>query len=181
MAAIQDIDHTQDFREPWTVELDRVVGCLRDPESGRSWLSEAGSITARLRQHWPQVQVDVLWEGVRVPRWDESPCEALPPDALAWVREVRLHAHGIPLVSAKTVIPDWASAHAWRAVASLGSRPLAELLFSETGSDRSAMAFALLTRDGLQRPARRCIHTRQGASLWLTEVFDLLTQPTGSV
>lgn len=158
----------------WSAEVDAVAAGAPDARLARSWLLESGSITARLRQAWPSVQVRVVWAGVDVPHASDAWPLEVHSDTDCWVRDVQLHAHGRVLVSARTVVPDWAPGHPWQSVATLGDRPLADVLFGQAGLVRSAHAFALLQRATGPVPARRCRYTCQGATLWLTEAFDWL-------
>ena len=132
-----------------------------------SWLTERGSLTARLRLHWPDLAVELQGEA-HEPPW---PCEldrlGLPAESLAWVRRVTLHQAGQALVQARTVIPAWSQANPWHEIERLGRRPLGELLFQQTDLERSDFEFAR-TPSGW---ARRCVFRRQGAPLLLTEYF----------
>ena len=158
----------------WSADVDAVAAGVPDAPLVRSWLLESGSITARLRQEWPTVQVRVVRAEAGLPRASDDWPLDMHGDTDCWVREVQLHAQGRVLVSARTVVPDWAPSHPWQSVATLGDRPLADLLFGQAGLVRSAPAFALLPRDAGPVPARCCRYTRQGAALWLTEAFDWL-------
>lgn len=168
---------------PWCPQVHRLAP-LANAQDALSWLLEVGSITARLRLHWPTLQVDVLDEGVRTPALHERERLNLGGNAVCWVREVQLHAQGQALVHARTVIPGWNSGNPWVKVAALGRRPLGELLFSLPRLDRSPLEFAWTapptTAGGagpLARPSRRRVFLHLGAPLLLTEAFDLLATP----
>ena len=85
------------------------------------------------------------------------------------MREVTLHEEGLPLLQARTVIPDWSPANPWSELQRLGSRPLGEILFSDPLLERSEFEF---TRGpGWRTPAvpvapdrlaRRCVCQRLG-------------------
>lgn len=173
---------------PWCSDTRDIVRHAVAPDT-LSWLREAGSITARLRARWPALAVEVLDEGLRSPAADEGECLGLAADAACWVREVRLQVPGQVLVRARTVIPDWGGHNPWQAVATLGRRPLGELLFSLPGLQRSPLEFAWVglrpqagTERALATPARRRVHRRGGAPLLLTEAFDFLAAPvTGAI
>lgn len=170
----------------WSTRLESVASFANDSATS-SWLQEAGSITARLRRRWPELQVEVLDEGLRAPQPDE--CERLNvgQDAICWVREVQLHESGHLLVHARTVIVDWSDHNPWHKVSALGQRPLGELLFSLPDLQRSPLEFALarpLPSEHNRRirttPARRRVFLREGVPLLLTEAFDLLTVPVAA-
>jgi len=143
-----------------------------------SWLTETGSLTARLRRKYPGLTVDVVSERLESPHPDEALRLTLTADCLAWVREVTLHDCGLPLLQARTVIPDWSHANPWYEVQRLGSRPLGEILFNDSGLERSEFEFTLgpgwrlpETAPEPDRLARRCVYQRLGAPLLLTERF----------
>lgn len=140
---------------------------LNPSAPARSWLTERGSLTARLRRHWPDLAVELQGEAQQRP-W---PCEldrlGLATDSLAWVRSVTLHQAGQALVQARSVIPAWSQTNPWQEIERLGCRPLGELLFQQTDLERSDFEFAR-TPSGW---ARRCVFRRQGAPLLLTEYF----------
>lgn len=92
----------------------------------RRWLSAPGSLTARLRLHGV-VSVEVLAQGRMVLFSQERQvlgCQA------AHVREVLLRIDGRAAVWARSVTPLSAVKGPWAAIEGLGTRPLAELLFS---------------------------------------------------
>lgn len=91
-----------------------------------AWLQAPGSLTARLRAHG-RVTVQVLQQGHRA-LWPQEQ-QALGTRA-GHVREVMLMVEGRPAVWARSVTPLPAARGAWRAMKGLGTRPLAELLFS---------------------------------------------------
>ena len=68
------------------------------------WLTDSGSLTARLKQHCQYVSVDVLIEGLHPLSADEQTRLNLT-DSLGFVREVLLKLDGIPWVFARTVMP----------------------------------------------------------------------------
>lgn len=154
----------------------------------RSWLREQGSLTARLRRHWPDLAVQVLAEGLGTPLPHEARRLGLADGVPAWLRCVLLVGGGLPRVYARTVIPDGPALATWAEVQALGQQPLGELLFGLPGLDRSGFDWA----QGLAWPhanhwpgaapgrwARRCVFTREHAPLLLTELF-LHLPPDGS-
>ena len=82
------------------------------------------------------------------------------------------------LLQARTVIPDWSPDNPWSELQRLGSRPLGEILFRNSGLERSEFEFTLgpgwrapETPPGSDQLARRCVYRRLGAALLLTERF----------
>lgn len=168
---------------PWCTDV-HVIAKLASAEETVSWLLEVGSITARLRLHWPALVVDVLDEGIGTPAPDERERLAVGTEDACWVREVQLHSHGKALVHARTVVPGWNDYNPWNRVSTLGQRPLGELLFSLPELQRLPLEFALTCQQSakdqvsaLTMPSRRRVFLHDGAPLLLTEAFDLLAAP----
>lgn len=162
--------------ESWVAQGD--LGKLSDSPEARCWLSERGSLTLRLRQHYPELAVRVLGEGASRLLPDEAQRLCLAPGSPAWVREVTLHASGLELVAARSAIPHWSPDNPWHEVQRLGTRALGELLFNDPVLERSDFEFMLgvgWRRHGSShselRLARRCLYHRHGAPLLLTERF----------
>lgn len=163
----------------WLPEAELPRLCTDAPS--RDWLLERGSLTARLRDHWGDVAVQLLDEGLAVPLPHEAQRLGLPPDTTAWVRCVLLVCQGRPRVYARTVIPDWGPHNPWAEVQRLGQQPLGELLFRLPDLQRSEFEWgpaldwphagqwrAPMAPDPL---ARRCVFAHAQAPLLLTEVF----------
>ncbi|REG61592.1 chorismate lyase [Paraburkholderia sp. BL6669N2] len=149
----------------------------------KDWLTRGGSLTAHLRA-LGAVAVRVTHEGVALPWADERAALGLVSRAPVWVREVALSVDGIPFVAAHSVAPLAASAGVWQAMRRLRTRPLAELLYSDSSVARSSLVSRRLTaRHPLYRlaareieglpphalVARRSVFERHGAPLMVTE------------
>ncbi len=149
----------------------------------KDWLTRGGSLTAHLRA-LGAVTVRVTREGVALPWADESAALGLASRAPVWVREVVLSVDGVPFVAAHSVAPLAASVGVWQAMRRLRTRPLAELLYSDSSVARSALVSRRLTaRHPLYRlaareiralpphalVARRSVFERHGAPLMVTE------------
>lgn len=147
------------------------------------WLCDHASLTARLRARGP-VRVIVLREGVDQPLVDERLTLGRSVGSALWCREVVLAVAGTPFVYARSVTPILASRHAWRAIRSLGTRPLAELLYTSVEVSRSGLASQCITpahplfravraQVGGRLPhrllARRSVFRRHDAPLLVTE------------
>ncbi|CAM2192167.1 putative chorismate pyruvate-lyase [Paraburkholderia kururiensis] len=150
----------------------------------KDWLARGGSLTAHLRT-LGTVAVHVTREAVALPWSDEHVPLGLAPRAPVWVREVVLAVDGVPFVAAHSVAPLAASIGVWQAIRRLRTRPLAELLYSDSSVARSALVsrrvnarhplyrLAAAQGDEERRPhalvARRSVFTRCGAPLMVTE------------
>jgi chorismate--pyruvate lyase len=101
----------------------------------RRWLTAPGSLTARLRA-LGQVEVVVQYQGSR--RLSPAERRAIGQTA-GHVREVILTLDGQAVVWARSVTSHRALRGPWRALKGLGSRPLAELLFSHARVQRGPL------------------------------------------
>jgi len=150
----------------------------------RRWLTDRGSLTARLERHAGRITVRVLFQGLRRPNPDE---DFLFPSrsARVMVREVLLLRGATPLVFAHTVFDPAALRGAWRGVAVLGNRPLGAALFADPRIARFPLrqkklgaAHSLYRRAAahLKRPpaalwARRSIFAAGKSPILVSEVF----------
>jgi len=96
----------------------------------RRWLTDPGSLTARLQQHAGTIRVKVLFQGLRRVNRDETFLFASPATRVM-VREVLLLRGTTPLVFAHTVFAAGGLRGAWRGIAGLGNRPLGTALFAD--------------------------------------------------
>lgn len=151
----------------------------------KDWLSRGGSLTAHLRT-LGAVAVRVTREAVDLPFDDEYAALAIAPRTPVWVREVVLSVDGKPFVAAHSIVPLAASTGVWQAMRRLRTRPLAELLYSDSSVSRSSLVSRRLTaRHPLHRLAlremdevrihallaRRSVFERYGEPLMVTEVM----------
>jgi len=150
----------------------------------RRWLTDRGSLTARLERHAGPVKVRVLFQGLRRPNRDEAFLFAAP-SARVLVREVLLLRGATPLVYAHTVVAPGALRGAWRGVAGLGTRPLGAALFADPRiarfplrQKRLPLAHPLYRRAAAQLKtmppslwARRSIFAAGKSPILVSEVF----------
>ncbi|HEY3595983.1 MAG TPA: chorismate lyase [Paraburkholderia sp.] len=149
----------------------------------KDWLTRGGSLTAHLRT-LGAVKVHVTREAVALPWPDEHAALGMMPRASVWVREVVLSVDGTPFVAAHSIAPVEASMGVWQAMRRLRTRPLAELLYSDSSVARSSLVSRRMTaRHPLYRLAaraigdacphallaRRSVFERHGAPLMVTE------------
>jgi chorismate--pyruvate lyase len=149
----------------------------------KDWLTRGGSLTANLRM-LGAVTVRVTREAVALASRDECAALASTARGPVWVREVVLAVDGVPFVAAHSVAPLAASHGVWQAMRRLRTRPLAELLYSDSSVARSALVSARLTARHplaalacreIEGPpphalfARRSVFERHGAPMMVTE------------
>src|SRR3954465_8701731 len=121
----------------------------------KDWLTRGGSLTAHLRA-LGAVAVRVTREGVALAWADEHAALGLRMRSPVWLREVVLSVDAVPFVAAHSVAPLAASVGVWQATRRLRTRPLAELLYSDSGVARSALVSRRVTaRHPLYRLAAR--------------------------
>lgn len=149
------------------------------------WLQATGSLSARLAASGRVFSVQVLRQGQMPLTQEEAQVLGISGPRLGYVREVLLKVDGIGVVFARSVTGYAHSLGAWRSVRGLGTRPLANVLFTRSGITRQAMQYrqfephsALLRRVQqicplLPRclPARRSVFMRQRTPLLVMEVF----------
>lgn len=160
------------------------------PESVRAWIALETSMTQALaRSFGAGVRVRVLADGAGS-LYDDERGLLSAQDNRGFVREVVLHLDGQRLLAARTV---YVSAALRRRLASLGERPLGELLFASGPPCRLRQQYALLSPHmplsamlsqaaiDAREPcwARRGLHRFEGHALLVTEVFlaPLLQRP----
>lgn len=109
-----------------------IAWCAAPVAAGRlrRWLTDRGSLTARLERHAGRIAVRLLFQGLRRPNPDEAFLFA-SRSARVMVREVLLLCGATPLVFAHTVFDAASLRGAWRGVSVLGSRPLGAALFAD--------------------------------------------------
>lgn len=138
----------------------------------RRWLQATGSLTVRLQQAFGPVRVQRLRQGGELLRMPER--AALGPHAPCHGhrREVLLHAGAQPLVYARSTLATPDAHGRWRAIRGLGSRPLAELLYTRRDVQRSRLVLRFLApADPVNRRIRRewraaCGTDLPGRGLW---------------
>jgi chorismate lyase len=109
-----------------------------------AWLFAGGSLTVRLRAHGA-VEVVVVKQGAAA-LWSAEQGDL--NCRCAYAREVILLLNGRAAVWARSVTPIPAFHGAWKSLAGLGTRPLAELLFEGRSLDRSELVPHRLVRQG---------------------------------
>lgn len=167
------------------------------------WLSNRGSLTARLVARCGQFRVQRLHQRRALCLPDEAEQIGLPVVRKVHEREVILRCDGQAMVYAHTVVPLTASATQWPLFRSLGERSLGTTLFNDPLVARGDLMYARLrpshplmcriaaieelaglTQGVFSLLARRSVFRRKGSSLLVTEVFlpaiiDLKLKHTG--
>jgi chorismate lyase len=138
----------------------------------KDWLTRGGGLTQRLCT-LGRVQVQVVDERVGQGWSDELACLGLSARTPVWVREVVLYVDQVALVAAHSITPLRASRGTWQAIRSLGTRPLAELLYADPSVERSVLVNRRLTaRHPLHRYAARWTDARVTSLVARRSVFE---------
>ncbi len=172
-----------------TIKLTRIDAWLDKPPTYphpiHRWLTDRGSLTARIVAHFPAFNLVRLGQGWALPHRDERRHMDFRSGELAVVREVLLRSGPTALVFAHSVVARRDLTGVWRGMSSLGTRPLAEMLFHDPTVARLAMeyrkidarhplyrrAMAVAPFDSVSLWARRSVFLKRGRPLLVTEVF----------
>ena len=113
---------------------------LRRPDNAglRDWLTDPGSLTARLQQRGA-FALRLLRQGQGRPNRDETAVLGQPAGQRARIREVTLSCDGRVLVFAHTVLPRAPRGPFCRWLGRLGERSLGALLFAHPGFARGPL------------------------------------------
>ncbi|TJZ73139.1 chorismate--pyruvate lyase family protein [Chitiniphilus eburneus] len=132
--------------------------CLA-PRPLRPWLTESGSLTARLIAHYPCFKVRVLAQGLARPHDDERATLGLPrANVRVPSREVLLCSGDTPLVFAHSVTTPAAVRRGFRKFRHIGGRSLGSMLFASPTIARSMLAWRRVdARHPLWRKARAVV------------------------
>lgn len=132
----------------------------------RPWLTDRGSLTARIASRCPDVRVEVVFQALRRPDRDERFLFPHRGRAKVMVREVFLVCDGVRVVFAHTVFYPGDLCGPWRSVAKLGNRPLGAALFADPRIRRHPLRQRRIGRHHeLQRRLRAFVPDAP-ASLW---------------
>jgi chorismate lyase len=171
--------------EPNWIE-ERQLRLTQVPATTCDWLSDHGSLTARLKRSCPgRFRVRVISQGRGNPLYSEGQLLRMRRGEAAIVREVELLCDEVPWVFARTVIPVTSLRGPARRLTMLGSKPLGEVLFADPRTRRVVMEMARLHARhrmfhaavaGLEAQpdelwGRRTLFRLDGAPLLVNELF----------
>jgi chorismate lyase len=162
--------------------LARIAKCQRPSLAMQDWLTDSGSLTARLiAQSSGQFKVQLVRQIIGLPCLNECHALGMKRPALALIREVILCGNGEPWVFARSILPLASLTGRLRHLRKQGTRPLGAFLFSQPQLTRSAIAVARISRDHAYVPGdlvgdqllwgRRSVFYLQQKPLLVSEVF----------
>jgi chorismate--pyruvate lyase len=151
----------------------------------RSWLTEKGSLTARLQQNYLDFFVKPVRASYVKPDSEEARLLDVSGNAVAQIREVFLCGSGKPVVFAHSVLPRCSLQGDWRNLGRLGNKPLGAILFANPKVKRTPLTYKKISarhalyhaamNDMKEKPtylwARRSVFSLNCASIMVIEVF----------
>ena len=144
----------------------------------RPWLTDRGSLTARITRRCDAFRVEVLFQGLRRPDRDEVFMFSDRGRSRALVREVFLYCGDTPVVFAHTVLDPETLSGSWRSVAKLGNRPLGAALFADPRIERHPLRSRKIGRHHDLHRRLRAIVSDAPQSLWARRsLFRLHNSP----
>jgi chorismate lyase len=156
---LEDASVTQIWRS-----LDEWPASAR-PAQLWTYLSEAGSLTERLRAKASDLHVQILSQGHATLSDEDMNLLGAKPDEAGYVRQVYLCGQGDrPWVYARSVVAG--PSENW--LKELGERPLGDKVFANAAAERSPIAVAKLEpRHALHKEAvARLPAAQRGSALW---------------
>ncbi|MBB5192962.1 chorismate--pyruvate lyase [Silvimonas terrae] len=111
------------------------------PRKLKPWLTERGSLTARLVAHFPCFSVRVLRQNARTVHRDELRTLHVQRQQKAITRDVLLMSGETPLVYAHSVATRAATRRGFRRLRGIGNRSLGSMLFADPTIRRSPLAW----------------------------------------
>lgn len=155
---------------------------IRPPLALQHWLTDPGSLTARLiKKSTGKFQVEIVRQFIG--RASRNECEALAirMSDLVMIREVILKGNNQPWVFARSLLPLASLTGELRHLRKQRTRPLGAFLFSQSHLVRSPIAVAAIKRNHCYVPStlaesellwgRRSIFSLRGKHLLVSEVF----------
>ena len=140
----------------------RLKSRLNIPANAASWIYEPGSITQRLRDYYgDSVRVQVLSNQWQRAFTSENQLLKTSPTKYTLTREVLLYADDIPLVLARTIIPEPTIRSAHQNLSHLGTRPLGEVIFSYPKLERLALEITQVPSQLWRMDIQQKIHLQQ--------------------
>jgi len=170
------------------------VNHVQPPREMRHWLTDRGSLTAKLIAHSDQFRVQRVFQQHDFCWVDEFRQIGLRKKCQVHAREVLLRCDDQPAVYAHTVLPLNSTAGEWPLFRTLGNKSLGSTLFGDPQVVRGAMQYARLqpNHPAMQRAhhltrqnfgsetnsqfahplfARRSLFFRRGGVMLVTELF----------
>ncbi|MFO6425172.1 chorismate--pyruvate lyase family protein [Motilimonas sp. KMU-193] len=152
------------------------------PAGLMDWLTDSGSLTARLQANCSEFQVCVIGQNFSTASEQEQQALALSPHysmtAEHLIREVLLCCDGEPWVYARTVIPASTLTGEEQKLAQLGEQPLGATLFNSPNMTREDLVIAALPESAKIVEAVKSVVSLPEVGLWgRRSLFHLANKP----
>ena len=136
------------------------------------WLNEEGSITAKISSD-SKFKLEILSDDLGIAEDEEYLALDIASEEVR-IREVVLYGDLVPLVYARSIIPNLTSSKGYPGLGTIGSKPLGDLLFQSKLFIKTRREFAQFeTSSGEVIWGRRTHYLVQGYPLSVMEVFLL--------
>ena len=135
-----------------------------------SWLNEEGSITERISSI-AKFKLEVLNDDIGIAEDEEYRSLEINFDE-ARIREVILYGDILPIVYARSIIPNLTEVNGFPELGTIGSKPLGDLLFNSKLFDKTRREFSKFKNlDGGVIWGRRTFYLVKDYPLSVMEVF----------
>ena len=136
------------------------------------WLNEEGSITAKISSD-SKFKLEILSDDLGIAEDEEYLALDITSEEVR-IREVVLYGDLVPLVYARSIIPNLTSSKGYPGLGTIGSKPLGDLLFQSKLFIKTRREFAQFeTSSGEVIWGRRTHYLVRGYPLSVIEVFLL--------
>ena len=136
------------------------------------WLEEEGSITARISSR-AEFKLEILNDDIGFAEDEEYIALEIPPEEVR-IREVILFGDLVPLVYARSIIPELTALKGYPGLGTIGSKPLGDLLFQSELFVKTRREFAQFQSSSKEVFwGRRTHYLVRGYPLSVMEVFLL--------
>ena len=147
----------------------QLKSCLKK-QNILEWLNEEGSITAKISSD-SKFKLKILSDDIGNAEDEEYLALNIPSQKVR-IREVILYGDWVPLVYARSIIPNQTSSKGYPGLGSIGSKPLGDLLFQSELFIKIHREFAQFqTPDKEVVWGRRTHYLVRGYPLSVMEVF----------
>ena len=131
-------------RKPPFAHWHNHINHVNAPAYLRHWLTDNGSLTAKLIAHSNYFQVQKIAQHISKSWFDEGAEIGCTKPCAVFSREVLLRCDDVPVVFAHTVLPITSNRSQWPRFKGLGNKSLGSTLFSDPLVKRGALQFAKL-------------------------------------
>lgn len=122
-----------------------------------SWITEAGSLTERLKKEFNDVKVDVIYEGLA------------SEEETDYIREVIIKSCDKPMIYAQTRLKMIDVDGTWSCLKELGQQSLANILFKDPQISRRSLLYRVCEPEDLLYKHLKSLGYMQEEILWMRQ------------